>query len=190
MPYDAQVEYLESRGGVIETGFKPNQDTGLRISISVISESTTSRFFEARTSSWDAEFGLLNFLSSGSGLQVRYGNHVGGVKVAPPMTVGVVYDIFMDRNKVYNGDVLLYEFEQYTFQSRTYISLFSLNSASDANNKCRIHSCKIYDNDQLAMDLIPVRVGTVGYMYDNISGKLIGNTGTGTITAGPDIQQP
>jgi len=37
------------------------------------------------------------------------------------------------------------------------------------------------------MDLIPVRVGQVGYMYDKISNKLFGNSGTGSFILGPDL---
>ena len=36
------------------------------------------------------------------------------------------------------------------------------------------------------VDLIPVRVGQVGYMYDKVSGQLFGNVGTGDFGLGPD----
>lgn len=35
------------------------------------------------------------------------------------------------------------------------------------------------------MDLIPVRIGTTGYMYDKISGQLL--AGTGEFILGQDI---
>ena len=50
----------------------------------------------------------------------------------------------------------------------------------------RIFSCKIYDDGTLVRDLIPVRVGDVGYMFDRISGQLFGNAGTGAFIIGPD----
>lgn len=37
------------------------------------------------------------------------------------------------------------------------------------------------------MDLIPVRCGTVGYMYDRVSGQLFGNDGTGDFIVGSDV---
>lgn len=37
------------------------------------------------------------------------------------------------------------------------------------------------------LDLIPVRVGNVGYMYDKVSGQLFGNAGTGDFILGPDV---
>ena len=45
---------------------------------------------------------------------------------------------------------------------------------------------QIYMNDILVRDLIPVRVGNTGYMYDKVSGQLFGNQGTGNFVLGPD----
>lgn len=52
--------------------------------------------------------------------------------------------------------------------------------------KARIYSSKHYDNGTLVLNLIPVRVGQVGYMYDTISHKLFGNSGTGSFIVGND----
>ncbi|MBQ1429500.1 MAG: hypothetical protein IIZ06_07510 [Kiritimatiellae bacterium] len=41
--------------------------------------------------------------------------------------------------------------------------------------------------DNLLFDAIPVRVGSVGYLYDRVSGALFGNAGTGDFVIGPDI---
>jgi hypothetical protein len=63
-----------------------------------------------------------------------------------------------------------------------------------SNNEYRTQESKIYEywlTDQFGkriIDLIPVRKGTTGYMYDKITGKLFGNAGTGTFTLGPDIE--
>ena len=37
------------------------------------------------------------------------------------------------------------------------------------------------------LDLIPVRKGTVGYMYDRVSGRLFGDAGAGDFVLGPDV---
>ena len=42
-------------------------------------------------------------------------------------------------------------------------------------------------NNIVLRDLIPVRVGKVGYMYDKVSGQLFGNSGTGEFILGPDV---
>lgn len=51
----------------------------------------------------------------------------------------------------------------------------------------KIYDFQIYDNGVLVRDYIPVRVGTVGYLYDKVSQTLFGNQGTGSFILGPDI---
>lgn len=46
---------------------------------------------------------------------------------------------------------------------------------------------KLYKSGALVRDYIPVRKGTVGYLYDRVSGALFGNAGTGDFVLGPDI---
>ena len=50
----------------------------------------------------------------------------------------------------------------------------------------RISFFKAWSNGDLIRDLIPVRKGNVGYMYDRVSGALFGNQGTGALIIGPD----
>lgn len=51
----------------------------------------------------------------------------------------------------------------------------------------RIYYCKLWKDNKLVRDLIPVRVGRVGYMYDKVSKQLFGNYYEGNFTLGPDI---
>jgi hypothetical protein len=46
---------------------------------------------------------------------------------------------------------------------------------------------KIWKGTTLVRDFIPVRKGDVGYLYDNVSNRLFGNSGTGVFTLGRDI---
>ena len=52
----------------------------------------------------------------------------------------------------------------------------------------RIYSCKIMSGTSVMFDFIPVRAGSVGYMYDLVSRKQFTNGGTGSFTIGPDIK--
>ena len=45
---------------------------------------------------------------------------------------------------------------------------------------------KLTKGTTVVLDMIPVRVGNVGYMYDKVSRKLFGNAGTGYFILGPD----
>lgn len=58
---------------------------------------------------------------------------------------------------------------------------------SGSKGKLKLHSSKLYKNTVLELDLIPVRCGAVGYMYDRVSGHLFGNAGTGNFIVGSDV---
>lgn len=51
----------------------------------------------------------------------------------------------------------------------------------------KISAFQVTRGHDLVLDLIPVRVGSVGYMYDRVSGTLFGNIGTGDFIVGPDV---
>lgn len=63
---------------------------------------------------------------------------------------------------------------------------------SGINSDCiglvgRIYYFKATYNNQLVLDLVPVRKGNVGMMYDKVTGAVYKNTSTGTFIVGPDI---
>ncbi len=52
-----------------------------------------------------------------------------------------------------------------------------------------IHAVRIYSDKTktvLLADIVPVRIGEEGFMYDRIGGGLYGNIGTGSFLIGPD----
>lgn len=51
----------------------------------------------------------------------------------------------------------------------------------------RIFSFKIYEDDVLVRNYIPVRIGEKGYLVDTLSNELFGNLGTGEFILGPYI---
>ena len=91
---------------------------------------------------------------------------------------------------------------KYSFVST--FDTFEINNTSYSNNKtsqgntntaqmilfgdkvmCRFYDFYIKKNNKLVCDLIPVRIGQVGYMYDKISNKLYGSS-SGDFILGPD----
>ena len=81
-------------------------------------------------------------------------------------------------------------------QESLQIYLFGRNqSGTSVDNLSEIQlmsfHAKIYSDTMLQelvneYDYIPVRIGQIGYMYDRISGQLLGNDGTGDFVIGPD----
>ena len=77
------------------------------------------------------------------------------------------------------------------FVSPYNLTLFGDNTAGvQEPRKARFEFVRAIDasTQVLELDLIPVRIGTVGYMYDRVSGQLFGNAGTGNFILGPDVQ--
>lgn len=77
-----------------------------------------------------------------------------------------------------------------TFQSSVPFYLFTAKNGNKIDSryfKGRISAAKIWLSDVLVFDAVPVRVGQTGYLYDKVSGNLLGNIGTGSFTLGPDI---
>jgi len=61
-----------------------------------------------------------------------------------------------------------------------------LRIPNESNCIGKLYGSKVYINSVLVRDLIPVRVGQVGYMYDKVTGRLFGNSGTGSFILGKD----
>ena len=51
----------------------------------------------------------------------------------------------------------------------------------------RVYHLKVYIEGVLAMDLIPCRVGSVGYLYDKVSKTFLSNVNSDPFILGPDI---
>ena len=64
-------------------------------------------------------------------------------------------------------------------------SLFLLKR--DTFSELKFYDFKLIQDGNLVLDLIPVRVGQVGYIYDRVSKRLFGNAGTGEFVLGPDV---
>ena len=80
-----------------------------------------------------------------------------------------------------------------TFQCTSNLAIFyyllSTGAPSDSNSylKGRVYNFKIYENGTLVKDFIPVRAGSVGYLYDKVNDRLHGNRGADNFTIGSDI---
>jgi hypothetical protein len=199
LPYDAEVEYLESTGTQwIDTGVhgKSNLRMDVRSRVSVIENfkdnETPGYVFVARSIYFGVSLFYLDngpeylLLACSSALGTAPGrlqadtnwhdftvdSTVGNKKT---MADGVVLST-SDASKVYQGGA-------YT------IGLFTLFDRQVCG-KGMIASCQLTDTstNQKLRDLIPVRKDGVGYMYDKVSGNLLGNSGTGDFVLGSDKQ--
>jgi len=186
LPYDAQVEYLQTTGTqYINTGISPSSITPI-IEARMYEPSVTSNFYVfGADASGNTRFSFA-FLTSNR-IEFRMGNYVPVASSIGWHTIkmdGSNGDYFIDDEKKGNSTYR-------TFSSTNPLLIFTSYGADNAIraivNGARISSYKLYDGTNLLQDMISVRVGQVGYMYDRVSNTLFGNAGTGDFVIGNDI---
>ena len=184
-----QLEYIQSNGGAhyIDTGFKPNQNTGIIAKFQLLSSTGNQTPIFSRTSRNVASFGV--FIDSNSRWTADYGtlrytnNSIGAQ---------TLINLNFDKNVVkFNNDS--YTFDAQTFQSSSNLTIFGMNTGGTVANNARMnfYSCEIYDNGTLIRSFIPCKnpSGTIG-LYDIVNSKFYTNVGSGgTFTAGPEVEK-
>ena len=82
-----------------------------------------------------------------------------------------------------------YSFTTTKYQGEIYnkFYLFGIEPNYKSPSGLRLGRCKVYIDNTLVRDMIPVRVGQVGYMYDKVSRTFFANAGSGSFTLGPDV---
>lgn len=183
LPYDAQVEFLESNGyQYIATGL-------------FLGESTTSvkLVFDIEFTSLPSKSLLYATNRPTNGIQI-YTNGVSVYNQGASQKVAVNTRYIIETNTTATSrSIKISNVETQNF-SRTISDGKELNILGDSTNSAKgnashskCYSFTVYVNDIICRDLIPVRIGTTGYMYDKVSGQLFGNSGTGTFILGPDV---
>lgn len=191
--YDAEVEYLETdSSGVcyIQTDYVPS---GANISYETKfrwiswggSSNTYITLYAARTSSSTQGFMAWRYGSSTRQIQIYCGQRGwanSGIKKS--LTSGKDVVLHADVNSIdFNGTVSTYSEGAYSSANKKALRLWH-NSIPIS---LRYYYFKMWDDGVLKLDLIPVRVGNVGYMYDRVTGNLYGNSGSGNFIIGPDL---
>lgn len=196
LPYDAEVEYLEGvAGAYINTGVRPGEDATVSFVFMMPSE------WASYTSYWDL-FGCNNgetnrFCFAKQQAQYAFWR-IGDKSNIGLNNISTKYGVKIDEKIVVsNGTYSETSAALSANRTGTYsgtladkeIYVFKANSPSNyapTVDGLRFYEVKIWKSGTLVSDLIPVRVGSVGYLYDRVSGKLFGNEGTGNFVAGPD----
>ena len=106
-----------------------------------------------------------------------------------------IYRFFINKQNasIYatDGSNVSHIFPRSNYETNLNFILFALNTGSVVPCKnTKIYSCKLYDNDVLVRDFIPVldKDGTP-CMYDKVEKKFYYNAGTGQFIAGPMIEE-
>lgn len=193
-PYDAEIEYLESNSGpYIDTNIIYNQNLRITLQAELKADVGTNPILGSSQNYTDRAF---EFYSLQSSLFYYYNNFYPSGQRVGVMSLNKKYTYIFDKNilKYVNdsGDIVtLFEHEYAEFTTPSSMLLFAIRRGStiikpSVNCRILVYSLKIEDDDNVILDMIPVRVGQIGYMYDKVSGQLFGNSGTSNFILGPD----
>lgn len=182
-----EVEYLESTGTqYIDTGIAPDADTMFEIDLKI--NTVTKRRYILGHYSADAQFYL--YISSTGYFQFSWSNVYANSSV-PVSTTRHQIKMYSDGQKsyLYIDGVVASEKETITQIDTVSSTIFrGKESSMMVGVPQSVYWCIMSKNGVKVVDLIPVRVGNVGYMYDRVSGQLFGNAGTGEFILGPDVR--
>lgn len=179
-----QLEYIQSSGSqYINTGFKPNQDTKISITVD-FPLSGTSWLYGSRTSAGSNSLGFL--CESGSRYRFDYASSVNALTVKPTGK----FTIDSDKNKCYINGELVLTATYTTFASPVNMYIFNNNNngSLSGGSSAKLYNCSIYNNGVLIRSFIPCKnaSGTVG-LYDSVNNQFYQNAGSGTFIAGPEV---
>lgn len=184
-----RLAYIESTGTqYIDTGFKPNQDTGFEAKFELLTDPGARTIFGARNST-SQRFELMSTDALNT-LQDGYDSKTNAF--ASAVMIGV--HEFSKLKNVTTLDGTEKTYTASTFQINYNFGLFTLNNAGVWDSRIpemRLYSAKLYDNEVLIRDFIPCanKSDNVG-LYDIVSGEFYGDAAGGSFVAGPLVDLP
>lgn len=196
LPYDAEVEYLESTGTQwIDTGIAPTDQTAATLTGQFSRLQGRTRF-GCRDVAYSRQFCIISTATNGIRFDLGSGGadtsqwevasdatklelnaRTNSARLTPPTGAAFTHTFSSNTKKFSNHSILLFAF-------------YNGTGVSIAQSMV-VRSLKISDGGALVRDMIPVRFTneqgqSEGAMYDRVSGQLFGNQGTGAFVIGPD----
>lgn len=185
-----KIPYLKSSGTqYIDTGIKPSGK------ISIIAEFFLDIDQQNRSDSWQSVFGgndgntinsiVFSFNQSGSSVTFQDG-----------AAYGDIGSLFITSNYIHNVAIIkgITEFDgiarqiwspsQFTSNNNIYLFGQNLNGVASYLSKICLTKCKIYNDDNLIADFVPVVHNNVACLYDKVSQNYFTSQGTGTFIYG------
>lgn len=176
--YDAEIEYLEGMGTQWIDTLYSVQSFNFSFEINYMQTADTSEitFLMQQNMSY-SNFYIAIYSNASNKLSGIWG---GNWKASSVSSDRNRHTVKLQSQKLYRDGAEVLTFSNQTFHT-------SSNTVHIFGVPARVYWAKITYNGTLVRDLIPVRVGNVGYLFDKVSKQLFGNSGTGDFVLGPDV---
>lgn len=186
LPYNAEIEYLQSTGTqYINIPITASKNTffGIEMGITPTGQNSTGDVIGVDPSS---EYYINKYSYNSSTQNVVFASTIGGNSTNGGITIS--HGVKSTVNISTSGKTVNGTYTALTRQIRYDLTGLRIFASYRNVNRypVRFHFIKVTAGSSLILDLIPVRKGTTGYMYDKVSGQLFGNDGTGAFTLGSD----
>lgn len=189
------VEYIESNTiQQILLDYCANQNTKIETQVMFNNLNTTENIWCSRTTN-SSNTGTLSctlFKLNTNNFRIDYGT---AEQTVTDLTIekDVIYTICMDKNKFYVNNNLIFTHTEEEYQSPNPIALlasYTTNTTTNLSNysQLKMYYFKIYENDILIKNLIPVRNNKGIYgLYDTLNNKVFYSTPLAPLTGGEII---
>lgn len=193
LPYDSQIEWLGfTASRYILSGVSATLNYSAEINFSPNSSDLV--VFGSRYSATSRNFSVM---CGADLIYADFGNYNNTrCTLSTTISDGHWYKVTMSKNKRRIEDLNTGVYaEQTTAYSTSFTTPQQLRIGGKGSNfpssytgfSGKFGKISIWNGSTLVRDFIPVRVGTVGYLWDNVTKALFGNSGSGSFTLGPDV---
>lgn len=180
LPYDAEVEYLESTGTQYIDTFYTLADNGRHC---VIMECLCTGNYDSTQviACYSAQGGCW----FGNCVTQHFGVAGGGISTTDS---SIRTEIRINWEYLKKTILYISDKTQSAGAPQSTTDTFKLFGIKNYMSHSKIYYCTIREQttDILLHELIPVRKGQTGYLYDTVNGTLFSNAGTGSFILGPD----
>lgn len=185
LPYK-QLEYIQSTGTQhIDTEFYPNGNT--RVQCKWMNGSSNGVVFGAYNGNWTTGFGFYAAEVNSQGTYFRHYFSNDNTK----LTKTIIMETDMNKGSLVINGTSYFTTDTKSFTLNYPMYIFCGNWTGRLEQPVSTQLCyfKIWDNDVLVRDFIPVRrkSDNIICLYDKVTQEFFTNAGTGEFIAGPEV---
>ena len=191
-PYDSRVEWIQAANGALINTQVTDVDRVVIKFMYGAFMSYYALFGNYKGEDYNA-FRLILAVNTAANYSLAYPNtNAGnGSTRIPIATMNEVHELDLSQSQiVYDGTTFsgtINTTQGYANNKPLAIFARDVSDYSWYDVKMKCYYFRAWKSGNLVCDLIPVRVGTTGYMYGKVSGQLFGNAGSGSFILGNDI---